>query len=242
MTASFGPWPCLTCPVKAPGFCRAFGADEASASRLRSDNIRQTHATALAGRVIFRPGKSAEDVYVLCEGWAYTHARLADGRRQIFRFLLPGDIFSNRMVLGQEDYLTVVSATEIRYSRINAGDLQSVVARSPDLLKRAVRFCGEDEQQDLETLIDLGQRNAEERIAHFIIRLSKRLTMIGIASESSRYPFPIRQSEIADAVGLTPVHVSRVMTKFRREDLIDVRWGELVIKDRPELDRRALLG
>lgn len=240
MTTSPGPWPCPTCPVKGPSFCRAIAPDEVLAAKLRSNEIRLTSSTAAAGRIVFRPGKSPDDVHVLCEGWAFTYFRLPNGRRQIFSFLLPGDTFSSRMVFGKEEYVSVASVTEVRYARIDSSDLQREIAKNPDLLRNAAKVCALEGQQCLETTVDLGQRSAEERIANFLMRLTERLGAIATGGKGGRYPFPIRQSEIADAVGLTPVHVSRVMSKFRKEELIDVLWGELVIKDRLELNRRAL--
>ncbi len=239
MTTSSGPWPCLTCPVKGPSFCRAMAPDDMLVAKLRSNEIRLTSSIAAAGRIVFRPGKSPDDVYIHCEGWAFTYFRLPDGRRQIFSFLLPGDVFSSRMVFGKEEYVSVASVTEVRYGRINSADLQREIVKSPELLKNATNSWAREEQQCLEMMVDLGQRSAEERIANFLMRLIERLDAMGTGGKGGRYPFPIRQSEIADAVGLTPVHVSRVMTKFRREELIDVLWGELVIKDRLELNRRA---
>jgi CRP-like cAMP-binding protein len=211
-------------------------------AKLRSNEVRFSSSTAAAGRVIFRPGKSADDIYVLCEGWAFTYFRLPDGRRQIFALLLPGDIFSSRMILGKEEYMSVASVTEVRYARINAADFFREAMKSPEMLKNAAACCAQEMQRCLETMVDLGQRNGEERLASFLMRLAERLDAIAVDGPSGRYPFPIRQSEIADAVSLTPVHVSRVMTKFRKEALIDVLWGELVIKNRSELHRRALTG
>ncbi len=236
---SSGPWPCPVCPVKGPTFCRAIAPDDTLTGKLRNADIRQSCFTAAAGRLVYRPGNFADDLHVLCEGWAFTFSRLPDGRRQIFSFLLPGDIFSSRMVFGTEDYLLVASVTEAQFRRINSANLQREIMRNPELLKNATGVYAHEMQHALETAVDLGQRSADERIANFIVRLTDRLFLIGVGGKAGRFPFPIRQSEIADAVGLTPVHVSRVMTKFRKEELIDVLWGELVIKDRLELKQRA---
>lgn len=240
MQMNSGPWPCSNCLVQGASFCRALAPDDAMAAKLRNSDIRLTSLTAEAGRIIFRPGKSVDDIYVLCEGWAFTFCRLPNGRRQIFSFLLPGDIFSTGMVLGKEDYVSVASVTEVRYARISAADFRREAAKSPDMLKSAAASCVAEKRECLETIVDLGQRSGEERIAHFLLRLTQRLDALSVEGTSRRYPFPLRQSEIADAVSLTPVHVSRVMTKFRKEALIDVLWGELVIKDSAELHRRAL--
>ncbi|MGP0059418.1 MAG: Crp/Fnr family transcriptional regulator [Beijerinckiaceae bacterium] len=239
MTTNPGYWPCAICSVKTPSFCRTIAPDDILAARLRSNEVRQNHYTAGAGRNVFRPGRSSDDVYVLCEGWAFTHFILPDGRRQIFSFLLPGDIFSCRMMFAKEDYISVTSLTEIRYSRINSSDLQRAIAKSPDLMKNAAKVGAREDQWHLEAAVELGKRSAEERIAHFIVRLTERLDRLAMVYGGSRYPFPIKQSDIADAVGLSSVHVSRVLTKFRKENLIDISSGELVIMDPVELARMA---
>ncbi len=241
MTPSSGPWPCPTCPVKGASYCKTIAPDDMLVAKLRINDIKLTSSTAEARRTVFRPGKSSDDIHILCEGWAFTYFRLPDGRRQIFSFLLPGDIFSSRMIFGKEEYVSVASVTEVRYSRINSADLRREIVKNPELLKNAAKACAGADQHYLETVVDLGQRSAEERIANFLMRLTERLDAVEANDKGGPYPFPIRQSEIADAVGLTPVHVSRVMTRFRKEELIDSIWGELVIKDRHELNRRASL-
>jgi CRP/FNR family transcriptional regulator, anaerobic regulatory protein len=236
-----GPWPCPFCPAKGSSFCRAIAPTDALAARLRHAQIRRTQHAAEAGRVVYRPGKSSDDVHILCEGWAFTYRRLPNGRRQILTLLLPGDIFASRMIFAAEDYISVASITDIHFSRIHAPDLRREIVKNPDLVRNLARFVAAETQRYIEAMVDLGQRNAEARIAHFLTQLTGRLDA-ACAHDDGRYPFPLRQIEIADTVGLTPVHVSRVMSKFRREALIDVGLGELVIKDRGELTRRAADG
>jgi CRP-like cAMP-binding protein len=92
------------------------------------------------------------------------------------------------------------------------------------------RNCMED------FVIDLGQRDAEERIACLLLRLADRLSARSIF-KGGRYPFPLRQQHIGDTVGLSSVHVSRVLAGMRSANVIDISGGVLTILDRERLER-----
>jgi CRP-like cAMP-binding protein len=82
----------------------------------------------------------------------------------------------------------------------------------------------------------LGQRSAEERIAQLLLHLMQRIAARNVIREQ-RYPFPLRQQHIADAVGLTPVHVSRILSLFRERRLLELSEGFLKVINLPELER-----
>jgi CRP/FNR family transcriptional regulator len=82
----------------------------------------------------------------------------------------------------------------------------------------------------------LGQRSAEERIAQLLLHLMQRIAARNVIREQ-RYPLPLRQQHIADAVGLTPVHVSRVLSLFRERGLLELSEGVLQVFNLPELER-----
>ena len=86
--------------------------------------------------------------------------------------------------------------------------------------------------------IDLGRRTADERLARLILRLMKRLAKRGMV-QGQTMEFPLRQHQIADATGLTPVHVSRVLGNFRRKGLIEINGRSLTILNATELNRVA---
>ncbi len=81
-----------------------------------------------------------------------------------------------------------------------------------------------------EQIVRLGRRNAYERIAHILLELHKRLQAVGLASESS-YPTPITQEMLADALGLSIVHVNRTLGRLRRERLVSIDDGRVVLRD-----------
>ena len=86
--------------------------------------------------------------------------------------------------------------------------------------------------------LDLGRRTADERIARLIVNIAGRLAKRGMRKSDSM-EFPLRQRHIADATGLTPVHVSKVMGEFQRAGLFEIRGRVLTIFDELELRRAA---
>ena len=87
-------------------------------------------------------------------------------------------------------------------------------------------------------VLSLGRRTATERIAQLIVNLTDRLAKRGLV-QKHRTAFPLRQHHIADATGLTPVHVSNVVSKMRRDGLIDISDRHLTVLDPVKLRRAA---
>jgi CRP/FNR family transcriptional regulator len=187
-------------------------------------------------RNIYIGGEASEHTYVVCEGWACRVARLFDGRRQILSLLLPGDLFSATSPFQQSLGFYVEAITEVRYAAIENSELRAKLSEDPILLDSFMELCAAETNDAYQRLIDLGQRLAEERIALLILQLMERLEARGLVHEQS-FDFPLRQLQIADAVGLTPVHVSRVMSLLRNSGLIEVQNGTLRILDLPKLQR-----
>ncbi len=183
-------------------------------------------------------GEATEDTFVVCEGWACRVARLSDGRRQVLSFLLPGDLFSAVSAFQQSMAFHVEAITEVRYGSIKNAELRSKVAGDPHLLDSFMKMCIAENNAAYQRLADLGQRSAEEKIASLILQLMERLGARGMVHNLT-FEFPLRQLQIADAVGLTPVHVNRVMNMLRLSGLIDIQKGSLTILDLSRLQRAA---
>ena len=187
-------------------------------------------------RNIYIRGEATEHTYVVCEGWACRVARLLDGRRQILSLLLPGDMFSPMSPFQDSLEFYVEAITEVRYATIKNTDLRAKLSEDPALLASFMELCVAELNEAHQRLIDLGQRLAEERIALLILQLMERLDARGMVHDQS-FEFPLRQLQIADAVGLTPVHVSRVMSLLRNSGLIEMQNGVMRILDLPKLRR-----
>lgn len=178
----------------------------------------------------------SEDVFVLCSGWAFRLFQLPDGGRQILNFLLPGDLFSATSVFEQRFHFSVMALTEIRISGMRRAEIQSRLAINPGILTALAKSCIAETEAADEMLTALGQRSAEERIAYLFLHLMQRIAARSVIREQ-RYPVPLRQQDIADAVGLTAVYVNRVLGLFRERGLAELSDGVLKVFNLAELER-----
>jgi CRP/FNR family transcriptional regulator, anaerobic regulatory protein len=177
-------------------------------------------------------------VPVIRSGWAMSAVVLPDGRRQILSFLLPGEIASTALVFGPAAGRVVQSITKVSYCAFNRSELKAALSKHPELFEKFSNVWIAERDEADQLAIDLGRRNADERIARLLLKLTKKLTKRDMA-RGQTFDFPLRQHQIADATGLTPVHVSRVLSRFRRNGLIGLDGRLLTILNARELERIA---
>jgi CRP-like cAMP-binding protein len=227
---------CVTCPSSEIGFCGALlGKPSEQAAQFRKFD-RQDHQMFRANESIVNPHDAFEYVYVLCDGWAFRFFQRPGGRRQILRFLLPGDLFAPLTVFEETPHFSVQALTDVRISRFDRTEVQARLSVVPAILKVAINVCvGETKDADeLSTALGIG--SAEERIAYLLCHLTSRLAAHNVIRDH-RYRFPLRQKHIAEAVGLTTVHVSRVMSSFHERRLIRLSGGILEVLNPTEFER-----
>jgi CRP/FNR family transcriptional regulator, anaerobic regulatory protein len=216
---------CVVCILEGVAWC-----SPASCS-LRE--LKASVHTAAARRRMCRGQDIENTIYVICEGWAAHVIPLADGKRQIVSFLLPGDIVAAPLS-NASPHGFLEALTEVQYRAFRRAELNKLLHQRPGLLERFTNFVLDEKARADKLIVDLGLRNAEERIARLILRLAQRLAERGMAeAEPIEIVFPLRQHHIADATGLTPVHTNKVLSKFRRDGLIEVSNQSLRILDPP---------
>lgn len=228
-------WPCVTCPNRKFGFCGAL-LDLPEEARSQQQPNWQHYRSARPGEQVIVRNQTSEDVYVLCDGWAFRFFQLSNGRRQILNFLLPGDLFSTVAVFEDRPNFSAQALTEARLSGFSRSEVRARCASDSRMID-ALGKSGIAETDSADGLITaLGQRSAEERIAYLFLHLMQRIAARTVIREH-RYRLPLRQQHIADAVGLTAVHVSRVIGIFREQGLVDFSSGLLQVLNLPELKR-----
>lgn len=191
-----------------------------------------------ARRTICRPTEWSDYVSSICSGWASSSIVLPDGRRQILSFLLPGDFISIMSLFEPTTGRLVEAVTDVTYRNHKRSDLQAVVMRHGDLFEMVTKACFQEKHQADQLAVDLGRRTADERIARLILNLKEKLATRGMA-QGETIEFPLRHHHIADATGLTPVHVSKVLSQFRRDRLIEISNRSLTILKPAEFSRIA---
>jgi CRP-like cAMP-binding protein len=186
---------------------------------------------------IFEEGSNYPYAVILLEGWAQRYKLLADGRKQIFNFVLPGQITGMAHALGKESAHTIETLTACRISTLDVKALLDPVSHEPRLALCLIW----DEMREIallqEHMVNLGRRTAMEALTHVMLELQRRLRTIGEAS--SCFEIPVTQSHLSDLLGLSEVHVSRTLKKLRRDKIIDIAGGKVVVKLQAEAEDLA---
>ncbi len=233
--------PCVACPNSDLGFCSAVLKNAEKTEPASNDGADwQHHLVIPAGKLVLAPNQPLPDVYVLCSGWGIRFLQLANGRRQIVSFLLPGDLFSASTVFEERFHFSVKALTAIQVSAMKRKEVQSRAAANPAVVMAVADYCCAEMEAADGMMAALGHYSAEERIAYLFLHLMKRISTLSVIRDH-RYPLPLRQQHIAEAVGLTPVHVSRVLGAFRERGTAELSNGVLQVFNLQELQRLGKL-
>jgi len=223
---------CEICPGLELNICQAASQAEWAVSDAALIPVQQSDHFALARRIVCREEDLHDSVPVICGGWAASIATLSDSSRQILSFLLPGDIVPTTLLSEPRERYLVEAITDVRYRIFKRSELKAAVFKQVDLLEKFLKAWAEEKSRSDQLIVDLGRRTADERIARLILNLAERLAKRGMAGgEPVELDFPLRQRHVADATGLTPVHVSKVLSEFRRSGLIRISERSLTILD-----------
>jgi CRP/FNR family transcriptional regulator, anaerobic regulatory protein len=226
------PSTCATCATYGPNLCQAVAEAAWPLPEGAPAALQQAAHVVAPRRIIYREQDLHDGVPVICHGWAASIVMLSDGSRQILSFLLPGDIVSTALLFDARAHCLVEAITEVSYRTFKRTELKATLCKHPDMLERFCKAWIEEKTRSDQLIVDLGRRTADERIARLILNLHERLIRRGmLPPETMDMDFPLRQHHIADATGLTPVHVSKVLSEFRRNGLIKISDRSLTILD-----------
>lgn len=194
-----------------------------------SDLYRRRRKFA-AGSDMIHQGQTNHRAYVLASGWAASYKILVDGTRQIVDFQIPGDFIGLRSVLFRTSDHNVQPITAVLASEVEKTDLLDAFTRTPRLATAVLWAASRDEAMVVEHLANLGRRSASVRMAHFLLELGARLRLVGMANRIG-YDCPLSQYLLADALGLSAVHVNRVLRDLREAGLVTFQKGRVVFGD-----------
>jgi CRP-like cAMP-binding protein len=238
---SGGDYPgCAFCIIFNIGLCPSKKAGEPSPSHpIIGDQLIQSSSHAvLAGQMILHPREPSEYVIFICGGQAISSIGLADGRRQIFEVLLPGDLVLWTALFEPLTGRLLEALDDSVYRKIKRTEFQRLLVERPELFAMFIKLCAYKKNQCDQLALTLGRRNAAQRIARLILDLAKRFTERGLTNGDT-FRFPLRQRHIADATGLTPVHTSKILRQLRQDKIVDFKDRALTIRDMARLRQVA---
>ena len=190
------------------------------------------------GQDLICEGDEPGPVFVILAGWVARYKILPDGKRQIIAFMMPGDFCDVHVgELNEMDH-NLGALTAVTVATIQKSEMETLVVSSP-ALTRAFWLTQLIEAAILRSMIvSMGRRNSLERISHLLCELGFRMKSANPKS-TERFVLPFTQVALADAVGLTPVHVNRVVRKLRLNGALEVDERSIAILDLQILARIA---
>ena len=190
------------------------------------------------GQELVHEGQAGHKAYILQSGWACSFKLLRDGGRQIIGFPIPGDCLGLRSVLLRTSDHSFSVITDAVVSSVETSGILQMLGEFPRLAAAVLWAASRDEAMIVEHLVSIGRRSAIERTAHFFLELGERLRLVGLATERG-FHCPLNQYVLADALGLTPVHVNRVLRELREKRLLTVRNRKVTVHDPEGLEAVA---
>jgi CRP-like cAMP-binding protein len=226
---------CSQCPLRALPLFLNNGEEELAL--VQSLKKREQHLSA--GDTLIFEGQTNAPLYTLLSGWAFRFKTLSDGRRQILNFLLAGDFIGVQQKMGDAAAHGVITLTDSVFCVFQRDALWELHRQSPAMGFNITWLTAHEESLVDDTLLSVGRRSAEERIATLLIQLYKRSAALQEDGGVSGVPFPLTQQHIADGLGLSLVHTNKTLRKLERRGLHRVEDGRLHMRDVKALARLA---
>ena len=194
------------------------------------DRLHQRRRTFVAGVDLVHQGQANQSVYILAKGWVCSYKLLPNGSRQIVDFQIPGDFLGLRSVLFRTADHNIEPVTLVEASEVIITDLLEAFANTPRLATAVLWAASRDEAMVVEHLVGIGRRNALEHMAHYLLEFGARLKLVGLSTKEG-YDCPLSQDMLADALGLSAVHVNRVLRQLRESGLLTFQKGHVTFDD-----------
>lgn len=186
-----------------------------------------------AGERMTYEGQRNHSAYVLCEGWALS-CKEAHGTRQIIDVRIPGDILGMESAMLRASDKTIEALTDVVVRKIRIEDFLAVCGTHPRVGRAMMWAAARDQAMIVEHLVDVARRSSVERTAHFLLELAARLQLVGLGT-SNGYDCPMSQAVLADTLGMTAIHLNRVLRQLREDKLLVFRDWHVTLMDLPGL-------
>lgn len=182
------------------------------------------------GATIIGEGEKVDQIHLVLNGLAARAKTLADGTRQIMALLVPGDLCDVEVFVLEAMDHDIVAISKTTCLLVPAKEMEALLTESSNVTRAMWWSTMTDSATLREWIVGHGSRDARERLAHLFCELLIRYRIVGETTDDS-LPFPLTQEELAEASGMTPVHVNRVLGQLRADGLIELSGRVLTITD-----------
>ena len=215
--------PCEGCPFRTNPAFRDFSAPELDfISHFKSGELN-----AEAGTRLFLEDTNSPHLYTVLAGWAFRFKMLADGRRQILNFALPGDFLGLQTSVFNRIGHSAEALTDMVLCIFPREKLWGLFTDQPSLSFDLTWLAAREERIIDENLLSVGRRSALERMAYLLLHLFRRAESIGL-TEGDRVEFPFYQQHLADTLGMSLVHANNTLRRLTSQKL--VHWKQRVFR------------
>ena len=188
-----------------------------------------------ARKEVYRETHHSDFMFTIYHGWIAIYKTLENGKRQILKIALPGDIIGYQANMEAAMTYSAISLTDTILCAFSRSDMPELFRTNKNITKRLTELNSRDMNLCQNRLLTIGQHTAIEKIAHFCAELYYRVKTIYNEPEDSDINFPLSQEDIGDATGLTKIHVNRTLRQLRERGLMEISSRTLQIHDIDEL-------
>jgi CRP-like cAMP-binding protein len=205
-------------------------ADLTAADVLALESATSRPRRYVARQDLIREGDETGPMFVMLEGWACRYKILPSGARQITAFLMPGDACDLHIKLLEQMDHSIQAITTAMVARVTRDEMQALMDKHPNVASAMYSAQLVDEGIMRAWIVSMGRRSSTERVAHLISELYLRARNIGITGDGE-FALHLAQLILADALGMTAVHINRVFKELRMAGAMSLKRGTVTILD-----------
>lgn len=217
---------CLTCEAREFAWFEP-GANE---QLLRREKKRTGQHRLSANEHLFMEGDELHTSYTLKQGWAICYKQLKDGQRQIVHVALAGDFLGYKSDPDEPIDYSVMAVSDCVLCSFSEESVNDLLQMDVQLIHRLIAIQTKQNKVCRKSLSYVGQSQAKNKVAFFLMDLIERLERRGI-DVSQAVDFPLSRIDIADAIGITPVHLGRVSVELSQDEVVECRHNVLNVKN-----------
>ena len=223
--------PCAICPLRTLPAFRAFTAEELTFIA----TFKTGEVVVRQGETILAEGESNPRLFTVLAGWAFRYKALADGRRQILNFAMPGDFLGLQAAVFKEMDHSVEALSDVKLCVFDRTRTWSLFRDHAGLAFDLTWIASREERLLDEQLLSVGRRSALERVAYLLVHIHNRAANLAMTGKGSTLKMPITQQHVADALGLSLVHTNKTLRRLTNLGLIEWQEGQCRIVDEDRL-------